>query len=110
MEAAATPRTGPRWPAILLAIVLVLVAIFFLAVAVTLVGDDLCADVQFGQECVDKSSGNRIATVVAGALAGLAALWGVVVCFGIARGRRAWSAIGVPLAATVIFAAITIVL
>ena len=107
-----------RWPAILLVIAFLLVALFFLAVSVSLAGDELCEDAlaqaqETGQlfvECVDKSSGNRTATVVAGALTAIAALWGAVVAFGVARGRRAWSAVGVPLVATVILAAITIVL
>jgi hypothetical protein len=124
MEAAAPPppapaaSTGPRWPAILVAIVFVIVAIFFIAVAVSLAGDTLCEDAieeaaQTGQltvECSEKSSGNRAATVVFGALAGLAALWTVFVSIGVMRGTRTWSAVGIAAAATVVFAVVTIVL
>jgi hypothetical protein len=128
MEAAAPPpaapppapaaTSGPRWPAILVAIVFVLVAIFFIAVSVSLAGDTLCEDAiqeaqETGQltiECTEKSSGNRIATVVFGALAGLAALWTVFASIGVLRGTRTWSSVGTAAALAVVFAVVTIVL
>ena len=124
MEAAAPPppgpatTSGPRWPAILVAIVFTLVAIFFIAVSVSLAGDELCEDAieqaqETGElfiECTEKSSGNRAATVVIGALAALAALWTVLASIGVLRGRRAWSAVGTAAAVTVVLAVVTIVL
>ena len=93
-------------------------AIFFIAVSVSLAGDELCEDAiqqaqESGQlfvECTEKSSGNRAATVVAGALTGLAALWTVFASIGLLRGRRTWSAVGIAAAVTVVLAVVTIVL
>jgi hypothetical protein len=110
VEATAPPAVPRlRWASILVAILFALVAIFFIAVSVSLAGDELCQDVSVG-ECVDKSPGNRTATVIAGALAGLAAVWTVVVSIGVARGRRTWGSVGTAAVITVVLAAITIVL
>jgi hypothetical protein len=120
METAAPPAAPRlRWLAILVAILFALVAIFFIAVSVSLAGDELCEDViqqarESGQitvdECTDKSAANRTATVIVGALAGLAALWTVVTAIGVARARRTWGAVATAAIVTIVLAAATIIL
>ena len=116
MEAAAPPPAGPaattgsRWPAILVAIVFMFIVIFFIAVSVSLAGEELCSEAAFGAECTLKSSGNRAATVVLGALAGLAALWTVFVSVGVLRGTRGWSAVVPPALVAVVLGVVVIIL
>jgi hypothetical protein len=125
MEATA-PRAAPppeparrRWPAILIAIVFALVCLLFVVVTIDIAGTDTCEEAieqaaQTGafsdDECLDKSSANKAATVIAGALSALAALWTVIVAIGYARGRASGRSLAIAAVTTAVLILITFVL
>jgi hypothetical protein len=125
MEATAPPAAPPpepkrrRWPAILIAILFALICVLFVAVTIDIAGTDTCEEAleqaeQSGafttDECLDKSSANKTATIIAGGLSALAALWTVIVAIGYARGRASGRSLAIAAGVTAVLILITFVL
>jgi hypothetical protein len=125
MEATAPPAAHTpeprhrRWPAILVAILFALVCALFVAVTIDIAGTDTCEEAieqaaETGafsdDECLDKSSANKTATVIAGALSALAALWTMIVAIGYARGRVGGRSVAIAAVVTAVLILITFVL
>jgi hypothetical protein len=101
---------------IVIAVVAILATIFFAAVSIDLAGTRTCEDVRTDPtavgviECADKSSANKAATVVLGALTALPSAALAAVAIGAARTRTGSPLLRVLAIAAAVAAVITFVL
>ena len=115
MEAASIrPRPARRWPYYVLALVGLLAAALFTAVAIDISGIEPCEEaVASGEiftECFDGSSGNKTLTVIASALTALAGLVTAIAAIGYARGTVSSSTLRNVAIATAVLVAVTLLI
>ncbi len=110
-----SPPKGGRAGAIALLIVAALVGIFFAAVAITLIGTETCEEAlkdaqSLLVECTEKSSGNKLISILLGAGTAIAAFALAWFAFASARAREMHPMVKTLSIVVVVGAVITILL